>query len=46
MEVFAETFDVAALVRDTEATVEPLIARDGNRLVVRLDEPLGTMHTD
>ncbi len=46
MEVFAETFDVAAVVRDTEATVEPLIERNGNRLVVRLDEPLGTMHTD
>ena len=33
MEVFLETFDVAALLRDVEATVAPLVAQNGNRLV-------------
>ena len=34
MELFLETFDVAAMVADVVATVEPLVAKNGNTLGV------------
>ncbi len=46
MEVHAETFDVAALVDEAAATVQALVARRGNRLVVEKAGALGTMHSD
>ncbi len=46
MEVYAETFDVGALIKDVEATVAPLIAQNGNRFVAELAGDLGTMHSD
>lgn len=41
MEAFAETFDVAAMVRDVAATVTSLIAKKGNRLALVLGDGLG-----
>ena len=46
MEVFAETFDVAAMVRDVASTVGSLIEKKANRLVLDIDDELGTMNTD
>ena len=46
MEVFAETFDVEAIVRDVAASVESLVARKGNTLLLRVGEGLGTMRSD
>ncbi len=46
MDLFAETFDVATIVRDVAATVQSLIGRKANALVLTLAEPLGTMHSD
>ncbi len=46
MTVFAETVDVAELVTGVASTVESLVARKGNRLVVEADGALGAMHTD
>ncbi len=46
MEVFPERFDVAQLVRDTLATVQPLVAKRGNRLEVCDLNRLGTMRSD
>ena len=46
MEVYAETFDVAEMARDLSSTVETLVTRRGNRLVVHLEPGLGTMHSD
>jgi signal transduction histidine kinase/DNA-binding response OmpR family regulator len=46
MEVFAERFDVAQLVRDTVATVQPLVARRENRLEVSDPAGLGAMRSD
>ena len=46
MEVFLETFDVAALLHDVEATVAPLIAQNGNKFITKGDGDPGAMHSD
>ncbi|HXY29677.1 MAG TPA: GAF domain-containing protein [Gemmatimonadaceae bacterium] len=46
MELLIETVDVEKAIADVRATVEPLVARNGNRLVVKSAEQLGTMQTD
>ncbi len=45
MEVYVEAFDVRALVDGVASTVEPLVAKKGNTLLVEADNP-GTMHSD
>jgi PAS domain S-box-containing protein len=46
MDVHAETFDVAELVDEAVGTVQALVARRNNRLVVEKAGPLGTAHSD
>jgi signal transduction histidine kinase len=46
MDVFAETFDVDAMVQDVVTTVRPLADAKRNRLVVERGYPLGTMRSD
>ena len=46
MDLFPETFDVAGMVRDVASTVQGLVEKKGNTLVLRLDPGLGTMHSD
>jgi len=46
MELFLETFSVADIVKDTASTVEPLIAKNNNRLELELPEDIGEMHAD
>ena len=46
MEVYAETFDAAEMVRDVAATVRGLIEKKGNTLDLRLASDLGAMHSD
>ena len=46
MEAYAETFDVAATVRDVAATVSALMEKKANRLVLQLGAGLGSMHSD
>ena len=46
MEVFAETFDPAAVVRDVAATVDSLIGKRRNALILDLCDGLGSMHSD
>ena len=46
MEVFAEEFDVAAMVRDVASTVAGLVEKKGNTLALALGDDLGTMHSD
>ena len=46
MEVFAEEFDVAAMVRDVASTVAGLVDKKGNTLALALGPDLGTMHSD
>ena len=46
MELFLETFDVCEVVNDVVMTVQPLIAKGGNRLDVRCEAAAGAMHAD
>ncbi len=46
MELYLETFDVADLVRDIAAVIQPLAAKNANRLDVRCPEGIGTMRAD
>ena len=47
MEVFAERFDVGPMVREVATSVDGLVARKGNRLVLDLPPAgLGTAHQD
>jgi CheY-like chemotaxis protein len=46
MEVYPEDFDVAEAVRDVAATVEALVAKRGNTLIVEAGGDLGSAHLD
>jgi PAS domain S-box-containing protein len=46
MDLYLETFDLSAMLRDVTATIQPLIQQKGNRLVVEAAEDLGEMHAD
>jgi signal transduction histidine kinase/CheY-like chemotaxis protein len=46
MELYLETFDVAALVRDIAAVIQPLAAKNANRLEVHCPDAIGTMRAD
>jgi PAS domain S-box-containing protein len=46
MEVSPEDFDAAALVREVAGTVEALVARKDNTLVLEVPDGLGAMHSD
>lgn len=46
MEIYLETFDVGDLLRDVEATVVPLMARNRNEFVPDIGDGLGKMHSD
>src|SRR5205807_544005 len=46
MELYLESFDVAGLVRDIAAVIQPLAARNSNRLEMRCPDEIGTMRAD
>ena len=46
MELFAEQIDVGSFVRDAANTVEALVQRKSNKLIIEIDERVGTMQTD
>ncbi len=46
MDLYLETFDVAGLVRDIAAVIQPLAAKNANRLDVRCPDAVGTMRAD
>jgi GAF domain-containing protein/CheY-like chemotaxis protein len=46
MELYLETFDVAGLIRDIAAVIQPLAAKNANRLEVRCPDAIGTMRAD
>ena len=46
MQMFAERLDVAALLSGVVAVAEPLVKKNGNRLVVESDGALGALNTD
>jgi len=46
MELYLETFEVASLVRDITAVIQPLAAKNGNRLELACPDDAGAMHAD
>ena len=46
MELYLETIDVASLLCDVTATIEPLVEKNRNRLEVICPEDIGEMFTD
>jgi PAS domain S-box-containing protein len=46
MDLYLETFDVAPMIREVAATIQPLIDQKGNRLEVKLPDGLPPMHAD
>ncbi|MCJ2107687.1 response regulator [Methylobacterium sp. E-041] len=46
METYAEDIDLEAFLRDAAGTVEALVSKKGNRLVLDLGDGLGTVRTD
>jgi signal transduction histidine kinase/CheY-like chemotaxis protein len=46
MDIFVEEFDVAAMLADVRATIEPLMAKNANGFEVRCAADLGSMRSD
>ena len=46
MELYLETFDINALIKDVVATVQPLVAQNHNELKLNIADDLTTMHAD
>jgi len=46
MDLFVESFEVGQLVRDVEAIVQPLVEKNGNRLLVECPEDVSQLHAD
>src|SRR5262249_37178731 len=46
MELYLESFDVPGLVSDIAAVIQPLAAKNSNRLDLRVPNDLGTMRAD
>jgi len=45
-ELYFEEFDAAEMLREVATTIQPLVARNANRLQLQLPEMLGTLHAD
>ena len=46
MTIYNETFDIATVLQEIAATVEPLVQNNSNRLELRIAPDIGTMHAD
>jgi signal transduction histidine kinase len=46
MELYCESFELRELIDDTASTVRSLVATNGNRLVLGIDDGLGLVHAD
>src|SRR5438874_4437672 len=46
MDLFVETFEIAGLIREVEAIVQPLVEKNGNTLVVECAAEIGAMQAD
>ena len=46
MTLFVETFDVAKMIKEVSATVQPLVVKKGNQLVVECPPDIGMMRAD
>ncbi|MFM8717234.1 MAG: ATP-binding protein, partial [Spartobacteria bacterium] len=46
MTLYCEDIDIAAMVRDIEATMLPAVQKNGNTLTVEMPDDIGVMHSD
>jgi PAS domain S-box-containing protein len=46
MDLYLEEFEVAPMIREVVSTIQPLIDKNRNSLVVHADENLGSIHAD
>jgi signal transduction histidine kinase/CheY-like chemotaxis protein len=46
MTVYAETIDIATMINEVQATVHPLVEKNGNHLVIEIPAGVGTMYSD
>jgi len=46
MEIYLETFAIAAMVQDVRATIQPMVEKNRNQFILNLPEQLGMMHAD
>ncbi|HLO49317.1 MAG TPA: DAHL domain-containing protein [Kamptonema sp.] len=46
MELYLESFDIAAMIRDVASTAQPLVEKNSNTLAVQCASELGTMYAD
>jgi signal transduction histidine kinase len=46
MALYLETFDLATMLRDVETSVQPLVEKNANTLVVQRSDNLGAMRAD
>jgi signal transduction histidine kinase len=46
MDLYLETFDLVSMLDDVVTTVQPLVEKNANTLVVQYDDNLGTMRAD
>jgi len=46
MELHLETFPLAPIINDVAKTIEPMAAKNGNRLVINCPANLGSIHAD
>ncbi|HZH99260.1 MAG TPA: ATP-binding protein, partial [Fimbriimonadaceae bacterium] len=46
MDLYLETFDMASMIKDTAAVVQPLVLANGNELRVHCPEDIGPMRAD
>ncbi len=46
MDLFPESFDVETMISEVAATIQPLVQKNANKLVVEADGHLGTMAAD
>ncbi|MBI5368826.1 MAG: response regulator, partial [Planctomycetes bacterium] len=46
MDLFLESFEIVGMVKDVASTVQPLVEKNANRLVVNCPPDLGAIHAD
>ncbi len=46
MDLYLETFDIAGMIEDTAAVVQPLVLKNGNELKIYCPETIGSMRAD
>ncbi len=46
MELYLEEFDIASMIGDVVSTIQPMVARNNNRLALEVPPDIGMMHSD